>query len=157
MRCYPEPKLSSNTFRDYFNPFRKFREFLGEDLPIQSIQIENIAGFNNQNQHLKKKTLKIIIRVFPLSTWSSNIWQSPRWISNPPIVVSAWWQTGVCRIMAKSRKEHRHCRHPTTMDLELSHNYNNSGPPTFWLLSQSRHNPNLDSNRKILAGRLESE
>lgn len=88
MRCYAKPKLSSNTFRDYFNTFRKFREFLRGDLPIQSIQIGNIAGFNNQNQHLKK-TLKIIIRVFPLSTWSSNIWQSPRWISNPPIVVPA--------------------------------------------------------------------
>ena len=55
---FAEPKLSPHTLQDYFNTFRKFQAFLGEDLLINEITVEKIAGFISQNQHLKKKTLR---------------------------------------------------------------------------------------------------
>ena len=55
---FAEPKLSPHTIQDYFNTFRKFQSFLGEDLLINDINVEHIAGFISQYQHLKKKTLR---------------------------------------------------------------------------------------------------
>lgn len=55
---FAEPKLSPHTLQDYFNTFRKFQAYLGEDLLINEITVEHIAGFISQYQHLKKKTLK---------------------------------------------------------------------------------------------------
>lgn len=55
---FAEPKLSPNTLADYFNTFRKFQTFLGEDLLFNEINVDHIAGFISQYQHLKKKTLR---------------------------------------------------------------------------------------------------
>lgn len=55
---FAEPNLSPNTLADYFNTFRKFQRFIGDDLLINEINVEHIAGFISQHQHLSKKTLK---------------------------------------------------------------------------------------------------
>ena len=55
---FAEPKLSPHTLQEYFNTFRKFQVFLGEDILINDINVEHIAGFISQYQHLKKKTLR---------------------------------------------------------------------------------------------------
>jgi len=55
---FAEPKLSPHTLQDYFNTFRKFQAYLGEDPLFNDIDVDHIAGFISQYQHLKKKTLR---------------------------------------------------------------------------------------------------
>lgn len=68
---FAEPKLSPNTLNEYFNTFRKFQEYLVDDLPIQDIQVNHIAGFINAQKHLKKKTLlNYHVGLCALWTWA---------------------------------------------------------------------------------------
>ncbi len=68
---FMEPKLSTCTLRDYFNTFRKFQAYLGHDPLLDEIDVEDIAGFMGQYQHLKKKTLlNYHVGLSALWTWA---------------------------------------------------------------------------------------
>ena len=55
---FAEPKLSPHTLQDYFNTFHKFQTYLGEDLLINEITVDQVAGFINRYQQMSKKTLR---------------------------------------------------------------------------------------------------
>ncbi len=52
--------LSVNTLRDYTTTFKRFQDFLGEDLPISKITPRDIEGFLSSIT-VSKKTVLIII------------------------------------------------------------------------------------------------
>ncbi len=51
---FAEPKLSPHTLQDYFNTFRKFQSFLGEDLLINDI-MSNILPASSASTSISRK------------------------------------------------------------------------------------------------------
>ncbi len=50
-------RLSIHTQADYFNTFRKFAGFLGQDPPLSKITPKDVETFLAEQDHLSKKTL----------------------------------------------------------------------------------------------------
>jgi len=64
--------LSKNTIHDYANTFRKFVDFLGEDLPMGDITPVHIRSFLAAQTVSKKSILNYHIGLSALWTWAFN-------------------------------------------------------------------------------------
>ena len=64
--------LSKNTLIDYSRTFRKFQEFLGEDLPFAKVTRQQIEDFLRLQAVAKKTLLNYHIGLSALWTWAVN-------------------------------------------------------------------------------------
>ena len=64
--------LSQNTINDYFNTFRKFADFIGEDLPITEIDHHEVETFLANLPVSKKTLLNYHVGLSALWTWAEG-------------------------------------------------------------------------------------